>query len=124
MIKIIGLGDWIGDIQARRVATKFKAMIITEVSFARRTSRLKHQTESFISSKVIRPETERSALSQEILCLVYLYFFFYCCVCTCCVRVFKEWMPNTVNVNEAQEFSNLLRINKFDFFIRLRTENT
>lgn len=61
------MGDWIGDIQARRVATKFKAIIITEVSLAIRTSRLKHQTESFISSKGIKPETERSAaLSQEI----------------------------------------------------------
>lgn len=67
VIIIIAMGAWIGDIQARRVATKFKAIIITEVSLAIRTSRLKHQTESFISSKVIKPKTERSAaLSQEI----------------------------------------------------------
>lgn len=53
-----------------------------------------------------------------------LVLFFYYFVCPCCVRVFKEWMPNTVNVNEAQDISNLPQGNKSDFFIWLRPENT
>lgn len=74
---------------------------------------------NFMRETMIKAETKDSVLSTFGL----LVLFFYCFVCPCCVRVFKEWMPNTVNVNEAQDISNLPQGNKSDFFIWLRPEN-